>query len=117
MRNTEKTITLQGDKCTDCKICELTCSAVRERGFNRGKARLHVERQDLLKVLLDICRLCAHPACVVACPTHAIEVADGLGIVSITPADCTACGLCVSACPHKALRLWPGRDVPAVCDL
>jgi carbon-monoxide dehydrogenase iron sulfur subunit len=116
MRDAEKTIVLNPDKCTGCEICELTCSAVQELGFNQERARLHIVKQGLYDFSLDICELCEQPACVTSCPTHAIEVADGRDIVSITPADCTLCGRCVRACPHGALRLWRGRLTPAVCD-
>ncbi len=116
MRDAEKTIVLTPEKCTGCEICELVCSAARELGFSQEHARLRIVRQERYDFRLHICRLCEHPACVVSCPTHAIEVADGSGVVSITPADCTRCGRCVRACPYGALRLWRNRLAPAVCD-
>lgn len=116
MYGPQKSITLLQDKCTDCKICELLCSATREHVFNRGKARLHVERQGLLDVSLSICHLCESPACVTSCPTRAVEVSDGLHLVHISPADCISCGLCVRACPHGALSLWQPKRVPIICD-
>lgn len=116
MRDAEKTIVLNPARCTGCGICELVCSAAKELGFNQDHARLHIGRQGQYDFYLDTCHLCEQPACVISCPAHAIEVADGAGMVSFTPADCTLCGRCVRACPYGALGLWRGRLVPAVCD-
>ena len=111
-----KQIVLDEERCTGCLICELTCSAAKEKGFNRGKARLRIEREGPTSFSLRICQRCEVPACVTACPFHAVEVADGLGIVVIDPQDCTGCGECVTACPYGALSQWPDRRVPVRCD-
>ncbi len=111
-----KKIVLDEERCTGCAICELACSAAKEKGFNRGKARLRIEREGPTSFGLRICQRCEVPACVMACPFHAVEVADGLGIVVIDSQDCTGCGECVRACPHEALSQWPDRRVPACCD-
>ena len=116
MRTLERLIRLDGEKCTNCQICELSCSAFREHGFSPRKARLHVERGDALEASLRICNLCEPPACVVACPTHAVEVSDSLRLVSFAAEDCSACGRCVHACPQQALTLWREAKSPAVCD-
>ena len=56
MLNGLKTIALNADKCTDCKICELTCSAAKEGAFNPTKARLHIDRRGLLEVAGVACK-------------------------------------------------------------
>jgi carbon-monoxide dehydrogenase iron sulfur subunit len=104
------------EKCTDCKLCELACSVAKEQAYNRHLARLRIERVQLAEVELHNCKLCAVPGCVEACPWYAIEVADGLQIVTIDVQDCVGCGDCVDSCPHHALRMWPGRLAPLVCD-
>ena len=110
------TLQFSPEKCTDCKICELTCSASKEQGFNRHLARLQIERIDIDRVILRSCQLCTHPACVAACPWHAVELAGGLHVVVIDPDDCVGCRRCVEACPHHALVMPAGRRVPVVCD-
>ena len=111
-----KRIALDAALCTGCKICLAVCSAAKEQGFNLGKARLRIEPEGPASFRLQICRRCEVPACVEACPTHAVEVADGLGIVVIDAQDCTGCGACVRACPYRALSQWPRRNVPVCCD-
>ena len=63
----------------------MVCSAAKEQGFNVAKARLHIEADGPISFRWTICRRCAVPACVTACPTHAVELAGGLGIVVIDP--------------------------------
>lgn len=116
MNDSLRTLQFYPAKCTDCKLCELACSAAREQVFNRHLARLRIERVDLVRVEMHSCRLCEQPACVEACPWHAVEVADGLRAVLIDARDCVSCGKCVEACPYHAMSMWPERIVPVVCD-
>jgi anaerobic carbon-monoxide dehydrogenase iron sulfur subunit len=116
MLEPNKTIVLDAQRCTGCKVCQAVCSAAKEPGFNLGKARLRIEPDGPTSFRLRVCRLCEVPACAEACPTHAVEVADGLGIVVIDARDCTGCGACVRACPYGALSQWPRRSVPVCCD-
>ena len=111
-----KTLQFYPDKCTDCRLCELTCSAAKEQAYNHQLSRLRIERVGMAQVEMHNCRLCAVPACVEACPWHAIEVGNGLQIVIVDPQDCVGCGKCVDACPYGAMKMWPARQVPLVCD-
>jgi len=111
-----KAIVLDSARCTGCRVCQAVCSAAKEQGFNLAKARLRIEADGPLSFRLEVCRRCEVPACVVACPTHAVEMADGLGIVVIDSQDCTGCGACVRACPYGGLSQWPRRRVPVCCD-
>jgi len=111
-----KTLQFNPDKCTACHLCELACSAAKEQAYNRHLSRLRIERVEMARVEMHNCQLCAAPACVEACPWHAIEIAHGLQIVIIDPDDCVGCGQCVDACPYHAMSMWPGRLIPLVCD-
>ena len=46
--------------------------------------------------------------CVQACPYGALSVVDGVAIVD--NAKCTACELCVAACPKKLISMIPMRE-------
>ena len=41
-------------------------------------------------------------ACVEACPTHVLRVADGRLRVDYADGECTFCGACATACPEPA---------------
>ncbi|MCL2060428.1 MAG: RnfABCDGE type electron transport complex subunit B [Oscillospiraceae bacterium] len=50
--------------------------------------------------------------CVNKCAFGAIHVRNGLA--EVIPSRCTACGLCVSACPKKLIELSPVNDLHMV---
>jgi ferredoxin-type protein NapF len=48
----------------------------------------------------DACTRCG--ACVDACPTHVLKLADGRVRVDYADGECTFCGRCVASCPEPA---------------
>ena len=54
---------------------------------------------------LDVARCDGNAACVEACPTGAIRVADGTWTLDV--GACVFCGACARACPLGAIRLGP----------
>jgi ferredoxin len=60
-------------------------------------------------VVTEICIRCKHTDCVEVCPADAFR--EGPNFLVIAPDDCIDCGLCVPACPVKAI--FPEADVPA----
>ena len=65
------------------------------------------------------CFHCAQPTCIPACPDELLVKRAEDGIVVITdPEDCTACQLCVEACPYEALKVFTGNTTNLFkCDL
>lgn len=47
-------------------------------------------------------------ACVNSCPHGAIGFVDGQPV--LYPSECTACGLCSTACPQEAIFIQPGDE-------
>jgi len=130
------------DRFTGCRACEGACVAQHEGVFGRAAARIKVVKQE--PVGLDypsVCRLCAHPPCVAACPVEALsrEEADRLhpadrphpadrlrpadcdspstGAVVLAEEQCIGCGACVEACPFGAADLHPQTGLALICDL
>lgn len=60
---------------------------------------------QLAKVETDICS--GHESCPArkACPTKALFQMDPGEVVTVNGSICRGCGVCISACPEKAIRL------------
>jgi Na+-translocating ferredoxin:NAD+ oxidoreductase RNF subunit RnfB len=54
-------------------------------------------------------------SCARVCPADAITVADG--IANVDKARCTACGVCVAACPRNLIKLVPAAaQIHVLCS-
>jgi Fe-S-cluster-containing dehydrogenase component len=54
---------------------------------------------------------------VTSCPVDALSTDEETGAVKVDEEKCTACGLCIDACPGKIPHLHPNRKYVAICDL
>jgi len=64
-----------------------------------------------------LCLQCEDYPCVGACPVDALSVNDRTGAVKVNAKRCTACGLCVKACPGNVPHLHPRWNRIVICDL
>ena len=55
-------------------------------------------------MMSDVCRHCAHAACVEACPTGALFTTEFHTVV-VQQDICNGCGYCVPACPFNVIEL------------
>ncbi|MBI9086046.1 MAG: 4Fe-4S dicluster domain-containing protein [Desulfobacterales bacterium] len=100
-----KFIAWDARSCTGCRLCEAACSLGDGDGISPAMSAIRVEEDRI-----HVCRQCDPPACVAACPTHALD--DGL------PSDaCLGCGLCVAACTHESIFQPGPKARPIKCDL
>lgn len=51
--------------------------------------------------------------CVSACKFDAIHIVDGVAVVD--EEKCTACGMCVKACPKHIIEIFPKNSVSVLC--
>ena len=74
----EKAIILDGDLCTGCRVCELTCSMAKQGEYNPKKSYIRVlANKDFgvyLPVLTTECDFCGK--CVELCPEQALKISE-----------------------------------------
>jgi len=74
----ERHIEVRMEKCTGCRLCELTCSAIKTGKFNPRDSRIKVCLVGIpeipVPVILENCDYCfGSPVCVRFCLPKAIE--------------------------------------------
>lgn len=103
-------------RCIGCYSCMLACARLNYGSYSPRHAALQIRTQGGLqgRLVADICRACAEPACAEACPTQALKPRAGGG-VRLDEKECIGCRACVQACPLKVIY-WSERSrTPIVC--
>jgi len=102
----------------------LACSLTYEGVTNPSLSRIQIIQSSFKPfpedITISICRQCANPLCVKACPTGALRVDGDHGNVRIVDETlCDGCRACIEACPYTPSRIiWnPERNVATKCDL
>jgi Fe-S-cluster-containing dehydrogenase component len=103
------------EKCTECRTCELKCSLVHFGVFNSNKAGIQITPHWPGLPTARLCRQCEQPDCLPACPTGALVLTDG-GNVKVNHDDCIGCEACVEACPYDGIWMDPASGVAVKCD-
>ena len=110
-----KIISATAEKCVGCGICEIVCSAEKEKAFNPKIGRIRwVRIQPIIDTALT-CRLCETPPCVRSCPRDALIQQEN-GVIEVDETKCTGCGWCIQACDFGAIVTHPIKKV-VICDL
>ncbi len=101
-------------RCIACKSCTVACK--QENGLKTGDWWLRVRRKEQLKDHLvryydtQSCRHCADPVCQAVCPVGAIQRGED-GLVIQDDTKCLGCHVCVTSCPHNAMRIMTNGKV------
>ena len=104
------------EKCSGCRLCELTCSLIHTMESNPSRARIHVVNKGHGLYVPNICVHCDEPVCIEHCPTGAIRV-DNNRIVIIDKTKCNGCGICIQECPYEAIFKDTEDGLAIICDL
>ncbi|MBM3957329.1 MAG: 4Fe-4S dicluster domain-containing protein [Gemmatimonadetes bacterium] len=115
-------LTFDAEICRWCSACELVCSIHHEGVFQPSASRIRMLLDQFeARMTVAMCRQCRNPRCLFACPENAIVADETTGARLIVAERCTACGLCVEACPFDDADLILRHDEAAgtyvKCDM
>lgn len=105
------------DKCSGCRLCEIACSLHHEGKIWPEASRVRVFMQVPGVEIPHLCTQCNDYPCVNKCPFKALSTNPTTGAVEVDEEKCTACGICIEACPGKIPHLHPDRKRIVICDL
>jgi Fe-S-cluster-containing dehydrogenase component len=112
---------VDSSRCIGCFSCQVACKL--EHNLPAGPRMFKVIQMgpvengdDLVMNFMAVtCQHCDRPACVLACPTGAMQKRED-GIVFSDPELCIGCQTCAVACPFGVPQLNPGTGKIAKCD-
>jgi len=113
----QKTFFVRAEFCTGCGMCQMICSLNKTKEINPAKSRIYIQRMVMDGMMVPhVCMNCKEPPCLDACRRHAIVKDANTGWVTIDPARCNNCRMCVGACPYSAIIVTPEKEV-VLCDV
>lgn len=114
----ERILLINSEKCLGCLACVMTCSIVKEKTFNRTKARIHVVKAESRWLNIPfVCEHCTDPPCLDVCSTGALKKDPKTEIVKVDIDICTGCKACVEVCPFEAIGVSSSTGKVFICDL
>jgi carbon-monoxide dehydrogenase iron sulfur subunit len=113
-----KIMTVDYDRCTGCRLCEMVCSVNKEGASDPARARIHVIKWEMEGIYVPMfCQHCEDPLCAAVCPVRAIERDEAEGRVRVDKEKCVGCRSCLSACPFGAIGWDEEKRKVIRCDL
>lgn len=110
-------ILITPDKCSGCRLCEITCSLEHEGIIWPEASRIRVFEFLPGVDVPHTCVQCPDYPCVNTCPVNALSVDEKTGAVLVEEEKCTECGACITACPGKVPRIPTDKGSVVICDL
>lgn len=116
-----KLLMIEASSCIGCQTCMAACKLEHDLPAGpRPIAAIQVGPLETDHGLITqhwpaTCYHCDQPACVLACPTGAMQKRED-GLVFSDPDLCIGCQTCAVACPFGHPRLNPANGKIAKCD-
>jgi carbon-monoxide dehydrogenase iron sulfur subunit len=112
-----KRIAIYPERCTGCRLCELSCSFKKTGIINPGYSRVRVsifgEEAAFIPIL---CSQCEDAWCLKVCPSGAISRDAGDKVVRVDPERCVGCRMCTMACPFGTITYDSPLGKAVKCD-
>lgn len=113
-----KVLSINYEKCTGCRLCELVCSVLHEGVSNPSRSRINVMKWESEGLYIPVsCQQCEDAPCKAVCPVKAIYRDDTLDCVKVDYDVCIGCRACVAVCPFGAMSFDVKNKKVFKCDL
>ncbi len=103
------------DLCVGCQCCMFACARrFGDAGLGRSAVRIRSAGGMERGFVVIACRACTDPPCMKVCPTRALSLRTGGGVI-LEQAKCIGCRSCVDACTIAAVFWDESTNKPIIC--
>ena len=128
LTNGARVLTIDHEKCTGCRLCELVCAVKHDHLSSPVRSRIRVIKWEAEGLYIPMsCQQCEDAPCLEVCPQDALSRDATTDAVVLDAELCIQCGSCVSACvvgldtispeDKLAIRLDSDTQLPLKCNL
>lgn len=111
-----RVLTIDHEKCTSCRLCELVCSERHGGSYRPARSHIRVAIYPEDAVYLPmVCMQCDDAPCIPVCPSGALVRDTQTNAVLVVEERCVGCRMCALACPFGAINYWDNKA--RKCDL
>ena len=103
--------------CSGCRRCETACSLWHENKIWPEASRVRVFMLVPGVEIPHLCAQCDDAPCIESCPANALSINKKTGAITVNREECTACGVCIEACPGRVPTIHPSEKYAVICDL
>ncbi len=114
----DKVLSINYQKCTGCRLCELVCAVMHDGVSNPTRSRIKVMKWESEGLYVPMsCQQCQDAPCMNVCPVKAISRDEDLGFMKVDYDVCIGCRSCVAVCPFGAMSYNTIDRKVFKCDL
>jgi Fe-S-cluster-containing hydrogenase component 2 len=113
-----KTLTVDIEKCSGCRMCELVCAFNKEKRIvpHLGRVNVFFDWNKGLSMPV-VCYHCIDAPCIKVCPTGALSRNKETNAVVVNEKICIGCRQCVNICPYGGVVFSSEKNKIIKCDL